>query len=86
MIKQTQRPCYKYCIRFKFYITTKRFGIGVRQANGRFWLEQSLRMELEMEGGDLHVTTVCPVILIPVCFKRRKAPLLTALLQPEIHR
>lgn len=46
------------------------------------WSE-SLRMELEMEGGDLHVTTVCPSYIDTGMFKGVKAPLLFPLLQPD---
>lgn len=46
------------------------------------WSE-SLRMELEQEGGDLHVTTVCPSYIDTGMFKGVKAPLLFPLLQPE---
>ncbi len=46
------------------------------------WSE-SLRMELEMEGPDLHVTTVCPSYIDTGMFKGVKAPLLFPLLQPD---
>lgn len=46
------------------------------------WSE-SLRMELEKEGPDLHVTTVCPSYIDTGMFKGVKAPLLFPLLQPE---
>lgn len=48
-----------------------------------FGWSESLRMELEMEGGDLHVTTVCPSYIDTGMFKGVKAPLLFPLLQPE---
>lgn len=44
---------------------------------------ESLRMELEQEGGDLHVTTVCPSFIDTGMFKGVKAPLLFPLLQPD---
>jgi len=46
------------------------------------WSE-SLRMELEKEGGDLHVTTVCPSYIDTGMFKGVSAPMLFPLLQPE---
>ncbi len=46
------------------------------------WSE-SLRMELELEGGDLHVTTVCPSYIDTGMFKGVKAPMLFPLLQPD---
>lgn len=46
------------------------------------WSE-SLRMEFELEGKDLHVTTVCPSYIDTGMFKGVKAPLLFPLLQPE---
>jgi all-trans-retinol dehydrogenase (NAD+) len=46
------------------------------------WSE-SLRMELEQEGKDLHVTTVCPSYIDTGMFKGVKAPLLFPLLQPD---
>lgn len=46
------------------------------------WSE-SLRLELEREGGDLHVLTVCPSYIDTGMFKGVKAPLLFPLLQPE---
>lgn len=46
------------------------------------WSE-SLRMEFEMEGNDLHVTTVCPSFIDTGMFKGVKAPLLFPLLQPD---
>ncbi len=46
------------------------------------WSE-SLRLELEKEGGDLHVLTVCPSYIDTGMFKGVKAPLLFPLLQPE---
>ncbi len=46
------------------------------------WSE-SLRMEFETEGGDLHVTTVCPSYIDTGMFKGVKAPLLFPLLEPE---
>ena len=46
------------------------------------WSE-SLRLELEEEGGDLHVTTVCPSYIDTGMFKGVKAPLFFPLLEPE---
>jgi short-subunit dehydrogenase len=46
------------------------------------WSE-SLRMELEQEGKDLHVTTVCPSYIDTGMFKGVKAPILFPLLQPD---
>lgn len=46
------------------------------------WSE-SLRMELEGEGGDLHVTTVCPSYINTGMFSGVKAPMLFPLLEPE---
>jgi short-subunit dehydrogenase len=46
------------------------------------WSE-SLRMEFELEGKDLHVTTVCPSYIDTGMFKGVKAPILFPLLQPE---
>jgi short-subunit dehydrogenase len=46
------------------------------------WSE-SLRMEFELEGKDLHVTTVCPSFIDTGMFKGVKAPLLFPLLQPD---
>ena len=46
------------------------------------WSE-SLRMEFELEGKDLHVTTVCPSYIDTGMFKGVKAPLLFPLLQPD---
>lgn len=46
------------------------------------WSE-SLRMELEAIGGDLHVTTVCPSYIDTGMFKGVKAPLLFPLLKPQ---
>jgi len=46
------------------------------------WSE-SLRMEFELEGKDLHVTTVCPSFIDTGMFKGVKAPILFPLLQPE---
>lgn len=46
------------------------------------WSE-SLRMELEQEGQELHVTTVCPSYIDTGMFKGVKAPLLFPLLQPD---
>ena len=46
------------------------------------WSE-SLRLELEKEGGDLHVLTVCPSFIDTGMFKGVKAPILFPLLQPE---
>ena len=46
------------------------------------WSE-SLRMELEKEGGDLHVTTICPSYIDTGMFKGVSAPMLFPLLQPE---
>ncbi|MCO5229831.1 MAG: SDR family oxidoreductase [Chitinophagales bacterium] len=43
----------------------------------------SLRMELESQEGDLHVTTVCPSYINTGMFKGVKAPLLFPLLEPE---
>jgi short-subunit dehydrogenase len=43
----------------------------------------SLRMELEGEGGDLHVTTVCPSYINTGMFSGVKAPKLFPLLEPE---
>lgn len=43
----------------------------------------SLRMELESLGGDLHVTTVCPSYINTGMFKGVKAPTLFPLLEPE---
>ncbi|HUH72949.1 MAG TPA: SDR family oxidoreductase [Chitinophagales bacterium] len=43
----------------------------------------SLRMELESLGGDLHVTTVCPSYINTGMFKGVKAPFLFPLLEPE---
>lgn len=48
-----------------------------------FGWSESLRLELEDEGGDLHVTTVCPSYIDTGMFKGVKAPLLFPLLQPE---
>ncbi len=48
-----------------------------------FGWSESLRLELEAEGGDLHVTTVCPSYIDTGMFKGVKAPLLFPLLQPE---
>ncbi|HMV15358.1 MAG TPA: SDR family oxidoreductase [Chitinophagales bacterium] len=48
-----------------------------------FGWSESLRMELENEGADLHVTTVCPSYIDTGMFKGVKAPLLFPLLQPE---
>lgn len=44
---------------------------------------ESLRLELEEEGGDLHVTTVCPSYIDTGMFKGVKAPLFFPLLEPE---
>lgn len=46
------------------------------------WSE-SLRMELESEGKDLHVTTICPSYIDTGMFKGVRAPYLFPLLQPE---
>jgi short-subunit dehydrogenase len=46
------------------------------------WSE-SLRLELEKEGGDLHVLTVCPSYIDTGMFRGVTAPLLAPLLQPE---
>lgn len=46
------------------------------------WSE-SLRLELEREPGNLHVTTICPSYIDTGMFSGVKAPLLTPLLQPE---
>lgn len=46
------------------------------------WSE-SLRMEFEQEGKELHVTTICPSYIDTGMFKGVKAPLLFPLLQPE---
>ena len=46
------------------------------------WSE-SLRMEFELEGKDLHVTTVCPSFIDTGMFKGVKVPLLFPLLQPD---
>ncbi len=46
------------------------------------WSE-SLRLELEQEPGDLHVTTICPSYIDTGMFDGVKAPLLFPLLQPE---
>jgi short-subunit dehydrogenase len=46
------------------------------------WSE-SLRMELEKEGKDFHVTTICPSYIDTGMFKGVKAPMLFPLLQPE---
>ena len=46
------------------------------------WSE-SLRMELEMEGKDLHVTTICPSYIDTGMFKGVKAPTLFPLLKPD---
>jgi short-subunit dehydrogenase len=46
------------------------------------WSE-SLRMELEKEGQDLHVTTICPSYIDTGMFKGVSAPILFPLLQPE---
>lgn len=46
------------------------------------WSE-SLRMEFELEGENLHVTSVCPSYIDTGMFKGVKAPLLFPLLQPE---
>jgi short-subunit dehydrogenase len=46
------------------------------------WSE-SLRMEFEQEGKDLHVTTVCPSYIETGMFKGVKAPMLFPLLQPD---
>lgn len=43
----------------------------------------SLRMELEDQEGDLHVTTVCPSYINTGMFDGVKAPLLFPLLEPE---
>ena len=43
----------------------------------------SLRMELEELGGDLHVTVVCPSYIDTGMFKGVKAPLLFPLLEPD---
>lgn len=48
----------------------------------RGWSD-SLRMELESLGGDLHVTTVCPSYINTGMFKGVKAPILFPLLEPE---
>ncbi|MCO5249540.1 MAG: SDR family oxidoreductase [Chitinophagales bacterium] len=44
----------------------------------------SLRLEVETLGGDLHVTTICPSYINTGMFKGVKAPLLTPLLEPEV--
>ena len=46
------------------------------------WSE-SLRLELEHLGRDLHVTTVCPSYIDTGMFDGAKAPLLTPMLKPE---
>lgn len=46
------------------------------------WSE-SLRLELEEIGGDLHVTTVCPSYIKTGMFEGVEAPLLAPLLEPE---
>ncbi|MEZ5024376.1 MAG: SDR family oxidoreductase [Chitinophagales bacterium] len=46
------------------------------------WSE-SLRLELEQEPGDLHVTTICPSYIDTGMFDGVKAPLLFPLLKPE---
>ena len=46
------------------------------------WSE-SLRLELEKEPGDLHVTTICPSYIDTGMFDGVKAPLLFPLLQPD---
>ena len=46
------------------------------------WSE-SLRLELESLGGDLHVTTVCPSYINTGMFKGVKAPMLAPLIDPE---
>lgn len=46
------------------------------------WSE-SLRLELEAEGQNLHVSTICPSYIDTGMFKGVKAPLLFPLLQPE---
>ena len=46
------------------------------------WSE-SLRLELEKIGGDLHVTTVCPSYINTGMFEGVTAPLLTPILEPE---
>ncbi|HQV79244.1 MAG TPA: SDR family NAD(P)-dependent oxidoreductase [Chitinophagales bacterium] len=48
-----------------------------------FGWSESLRLELEEEGSDLHVTTVCPSYIDTGMFKGVKSPLLFPLLQPE---
>ena len=48
-----------------------------------FGWSESLRLELEEEGGDLHVTTVCPSYIDTGMFKGVKAPMLFPLLEPE---
>lgn len=47
------------------------------------WSE-SLRLELEQAGKDLHVTTVTPSYIDTGMFAGVKAPLLTPILQPEV--
>ncbi|HNF48776.1 MAG TPA: SDR family oxidoreductase [Chitinophagales bacterium] len=46
------------------------------------WSE-SLRLELEAEGQNLHVSTICPSYIDTGMFKGVKAPMLFPLLQPE---
>lgn len=50
---------------------------------GAIGWSESLRLELEREEGDLHVTAVCPSYIDTGMFKGVKAPLLFPLLEPE---
>ncbi|MEZ5038191.1 MAG: SDR family NAD(P)-dependent oxidoreductase [Chitinophagales bacterium] len=50
---------------------------------GAMGWSESLRLELEREVGDLHVTAVCPSYIDTGMFKGVKAPLLFPLLEPE---
>jgi len=50
---------------------------------GAMGWSESLRLELEKEDGDLHVTAVCPSYIDTGMFKGVKAPVLFPLLEPE---
>lgn len=65
------------------YISNKKMSVYLASKWAVKGWSDSLRMELESLGGDLHVTTVCPSYINTGMFEGVKAPLLFPLLEPE---
>lgn len=64
-------------------LPTRRMTAYVASKWGLVGWSESLRLELEQLGKDIHVTTVTPSYVSTRMFDGVKAPLLTAILKPE---